>query len=105
MSKFPPKPSSGHLWEGELTGWPIHEIASAFLSLGEMHGEYSKEQSCFVPNDVLRFITEHYLDLKQLRWIPYQAFLQTRHLIRSTRSLILPVQKRMLLARPRFPVI
>ncbi len=79
MSKFPPKPKSGHLWESEVKGKPLYEVAPAFLSLGKMHGEHGQEGSYFVHNDVLRLITDYYLDLNQRCWLPYQALCVARN--------------------------
>ncbi len=71
MSKFPPKPKSGHLWEGEVAGRPMYEVAPGFFGLGKWNGRPHAEGSYFEHNDVCRWVTDYSLDLKAKEWSPH----------------------------------
>jgi len=78
MSKFPPKPPTGHLWDGKIKGRPLYLAAPIFFELGRWIGQPHAEASYFQHNDVLRLTTDYALDMKRRCWVPFPALSMAR---------------------------
>ena len=65
MSKFPPKPNAGQLWQGEICK-PIYKTAPVLFELGRWKGRPHAKDSYFEYNDVCRWIIDYSIDLKTI---------------------------------------